>query len=391
MTVLLHCDLALIADTARLRAPFVPLGVVPEAAGSLLMPAMMGDQRAALALYTGEWITRRGRGRVRPRVARSSRHDRVVDETMDIARRIAAHPLASLVESKKARARRPHRRGPGRAGPRRRRVRPHDRRRPPTLEALDAFLRRKRRSRDFAQRSGTARTLASRRCMTIAQTRSGKVEGFEDDGVAVFQGIPYAAPPVGARRWLPPEREDAWDGVRDATAFSPQSAQGAFAMNAMLGRRRTRRQRGQPLPQRLDARVRRREAAGDGVDPRRRVRVRFGRHAVVRRHARSRSTATSWSSRSTTGSARSASCTSPTCSARSSRVPATRASSTRSPRSSGCATPSPRSAAIPTNVTVFGESAGGGIGRHAARHAGRARPVPQGDPAERCVVVVGDA
>ena len=39
MTVLLHCDLVLIARGARLRAPFVPLGVVPEAAGSLLMPA----------------------------------------------------------------------------------------------------------------------------------------------------------------------------------------------------------------------------------------------------------------------------------------------------------------------------------------------------------------
>ena len=57
LTVLLHADLVLISTTARLRAPFVPLGVVPEAAGSLLMPAVMGGQRAALALYTGEWIT----------------------------------------------------------------------------------------------------------------------------------------------------------------------------------------------------------------------------------------------------------------------------------------------------------------------------------------------
>src|SRR5207248_3234675 len=57
LTVLLHCDLVLIARGARLRAPFVPLGVVPEAAGSLLMPAVMGSQRAALALYTGEWLT----------------------------------------------------------------------------------------------------------------------------------------------------------------------------------------------------------------------------------------------------------------------------------------------------------------------------------------------
>ena len=71
--------------------------------------------------------------------------------------------------------------------------------------------------------------------MTIADTRSGKVEGVEIDGVQVFKGIPYAAPPVGVRRWLPPAREDAWDGVRDASQFSAQSAQGAFAMNMMFG------------------------------------------------------------------------------------------------------------------------------------------------------------
>ena len=71
--------------------------------------------------------------------------------------------------------------------------------------------------------------------MTIAETRSGKVEGSEHDGVHVFKGIPYAAPPVGARRWLAPQREEAWDGVRDATKFSPMCAQAASMMNQLFG------------------------------------------------------------------------------------------------------------------------------------------------------------
>jgi para-nitrobenzyl esterase len=71
--------------------------------------------------------------------------------------------------------------------------------------------------------------------MTIADTRSGKVEGVERDGVLVFKGIPYAAPPAGGRRWLAPVREEPWDGVREAARFSAQCAQGAFAMNAMFG------------------------------------------------------------------------------------------------------------------------------------------------------------
>jgi para-nitrobenzyl esterase len=71
--------------------------------------------------------------------------------------------------------------------------------------------------------------------MTIVDTRSGKVEGFELDGVHVFRGIPYAAPPVGARRWKLPEREESWDGVRNATEFSAQSAQSPFLMTQLFG------------------------------------------------------------------------------------------------------------------------------------------------------------
>src|SRR5258708_33152503 len=71
--------------------------------------------------------------------------------------------------------------------------------------------------------------------MTIVATRSGKVEGFERDGVHVFRGIPYAAPPVGSRRWQPPQREEKWAGTRDAGSFSPQAAQTEFALATIMG------------------------------------------------------------------------------------------------------------------------------------------------------------
>jgi enoyl-CoA hydratase/carnithine racemase len=44
------------ADDARLRAPFCPLGVAPEAASSVLFPDRMGWQRAAWVLLSGEWV-----------------------------------------------------------------------------------------------------------------------------------------------------------------------------------------------------------------------------------------------------------------------------------------------------------------------------------------------
>lgn len=47
----------------------------------------------------------------------------------------------------------------------------------------------------------------------------GMLEGVTGgEGVHVFYGIPYAKPPIGDRRWRPPEPPEAWEGVRDATA-----------------------------------------------------------------------------------------------------------------------------------------------------------------------------
>ena len=67
------------------------------------------------------------------------------------------------------------------------------------------------------------------------EPRSGIVEGRDEDGLAVFRGVPFAAPPIGARRWAPPVREDPWRGVRDAAAIGHASPQNTSLVMRMLG------------------------------------------------------------------------------------------------------------------------------------------------------------
>ncbi|WP_098741860.1 carboxylesterase family protein [Paenibacillus sp. EZ-K15] len=59
----------------------------------------------------------------------------------------------------------------------------------------------------------------------IVQTLSGKVAGVKLKGSYVFRGIPYAAPPIGKRRFKPPAPPLSWPGVRQCNQFGPIAPQ----------------------------------------------------------------------------------------------------------------------------------------------------------------------
>lgn len=99
-TLLLHCDVVLASDTARFRVPFVNLGLIPEAASSLLLPARIGPQAAAYYLLTGDWIDAEEavtRGLAWNRCA----PEQLLEEALGLARRIAEGPLVALRDTKR--------------------------------------------------------------------------------------------------------------------------------------------------------------------------------------------------------------------------------------------------------------------------------------------------
>ncbi len=61
----------------------------------------------------------------------------------------------------------------------------------------------------------------------VVDTANGAVRGLANGAADEFLGIPYAAPPVGALRWRPPQAAARWSGVRDATQFAPHCPQPA--------------------------------------------------------------------------------------------------------------------------------------------------------------------
>ncbi|TQM06457.1 carboxylesterase/lipase family protein [Pseudonocardia kunmingensis] len=59
----------------------------------------------------------------------------------------------------------------------------------------------------------------------VVRTTEGQVQGLATTDHFVFQGIPYAQPPVGELRWQAPRPPEPWDGVRDATRPGPMCPQ----------------------------------------------------------------------------------------------------------------------------------------------------------------------
>ncbi len=99
-TMLLHCDLVYAGDNAAFSLPFVNLGLCPEAASSLLLAQMLGYHRAAEALLLGE-----------PFMAEAALEVGLVNRIVPPleantvaqaqARKLAAKPISSLIETKR--------------------------------------------------------------------------------------------------------------------------------------------------------------------------------------------------------------------------------------------------------------------------------------------------
>ncbi|BDU54032.1 enoyl-CoA hydratase [Limnohabitans sp. INBF002] len=99
-TLLFHCDLVYAGDNAAFAMPFVNLGVCPEAASSLLAPQMMGYHRAAEALLLGEPFMAEAALEV-GLVNRVLPPTEVNNYVQAQARKLAAKPLSSLLETKR--------------------------------------------------------------------------------------------------------------------------------------------------------------------------------------------------------------------------------------------------------------------------------------------------
>ena len=66
------------------------------------------------------------------------------------------------------------------------------------------------------------------------RTEAGLVQGTDDNGIAVYLGVPFAAPPTGERRWRAPEPVASWTGTRQADKFAPGCMQSPL-INRALG------------------------------------------------------------------------------------------------------------------------------------------------------------
>jgi len=99
LTMLLHCDLVLMSEQAKLKVPFISLGVTTEASASVMMPTVMGWQRAVEVLFTEPWITAE-QAVIDGICLRAVPHDQLMEQAGELARHIGSLPLGPVMATK---------------------------------------------------------------------------------------------------------------------------------------------------------------------------------------------------------------------------------------------------------------------------------------------------
>jgi enoyl-CoA hydratase/carnithine racemase len=100
VTMLLHCDLVLAARAAQLSMPFVSLGLVPEAGSSLLLPRLVGTQRAAELLLLGKPIDAATAHQL-GLVSRVVEEGALLEAAHTMAAELARQPVAALTATRR--------------------------------------------------------------------------------------------------------------------------------------------------------------------------------------------------------------------------------------------------------------------------------------------------
>lgn len=100
VTALLHCDLVVAARSTQMSMPFVKLGLVPEAGSSLLLPRLVGYQRAAELLFLGRPFDA-AEALQMGLVNRVTEDASLMDEARKLAHTVAQQPPGALLAAKR--------------------------------------------------------------------------------------------------------------------------------------------------------------------------------------------------------------------------------------------------------------------------------------------------
>lgn len=99
-TLLLHCDLVYASPETRFRMPFVPLGLVPEGASTLLLPQLIGHQHAAKILMIGDFFSATEAFDIGI-VTEVIPLETIFDHAQSTAQQLAKQPCRALLETKR--------------------------------------------------------------------------------------------------------------------------------------------------------------------------------------------------------------------------------------------------------------------------------------------------